>query len=87
VRFVNADTAYVFMQWFYAVTKDAGRSWSSWDVAGHLSERVFYNPKLVQDVAINGDGTGTMTLNPEGVRDKQAMTLRTQDFGVHWNVN
>lgn len=86
VRFVNDKTAYVFMQWWYTATTNGGVNWSTWDVAGHLPNRVYYNPQLIQDVFMNSDGSGTMTLNPEGIRNKEPLTLSTHDFGVHWDL-
>jgi hypothetical protein len=86
VRFVNDKTAYVFMQWWFKVTTDGGIKWSSWNVPGHLPDRVYYSPRLIQDVSMNSDGRGTMTLNPEGVRNKEQLTLYTHDFGLHWNL-
>lgn len=86
VRFVNDKTAYVFMQWWYIVTTNGGITWSSWDVAGHLSDRVYYNPLLIQDVSMTSDGAGTMVLNPQGTRSKEPLTLYTRDFGLHWDV-
>jgi hypothetical protein len=84
VRFVNDRVAYVFMQWWYAVTTNEGATWSTWDVPAHLPGKVYYNPRLIEEVAIKPDGTGTMTLNPEGVSSKERSTLSTDDFGVTW---
>ena len=86
VRFVNDRTGYVFVQWWLAVTTDGGRRWSIWDVPAHLPGRAYYNPRLIESVAIGGDGTGTMTLNPEGVASKTRLVLKTTDFGVQWDV-
>ena len=89
VRFVNERVGYVFMQWWYTVTVDGGRSWATWDVPAHLSGRAFYSPQLIDDVSIKPDGTGTMTLNPAGMAGKQPLTLYTGDLaspGVpSWN--
>ncbi len=86
VRFVNDRTAYVFVQWWYSVTTNGGQQWSTWDVAAHLQGRVFYNPRLIEQVVINPDGTGTMTLNPAGVKSKQRLTLHTENFGLEWTA-
>jgi len=84
--FVNDDTAYAYLQWRYLVTRNAGTTWSSWVVPEHLSDRTYYNTRLIQAVAVAPDGMGTMTLNPEGVRGGAALTLSTQDFGLHWSL-
>jgi hypothetical protein len=86
VRFVNHQTAYVFMQWWYSVTTDAGQSWSTWDVPAHLPGKAYYNPKLIETVAISPSGAGTMTLNPEGVPGKERLILYTEDFGRLWKT-
>jgi photosystem II stability/assembly factor-like uncharacterized protein len=86
VRFVGDRTAYVFMQWWYVVTTDGGDTWSTWDVPAHLPGRVYYNPRLIDQVAIAADGTGTMTLNPDGVVGKERLTLRTDNFGKSWTA-
>lgn len=85
VRFVNQQTAYVFMQWWYSVTTDAGRTWSTWDVPAHLPGRAYYSPRLIEDVTIASDGEGTMTLNPAGMVAKERGTLATDNFGRTWH--
>jgi hypothetical protein len=84
VRLVNEQVAYVFMQWWYAVTVDGGASWSTWDVAAHLPGKAFYNPRLIEEVSIKPDGTGAMTLNREGTAQKMPLTLVTNNFGIEW---
>jgi hypothetical protein len=86
VRFVNDRTGYAFVQWWFAVTTDGGRRWSIWDVPAHLPGRAYYNPRLIDAVEIAGDGTGTMTLSPEGVVNKQRLVLKTNNFGVEWSA-
>jgi hypothetical protein len=83
VRFVNEQVAYVYLQWRYTVTTDGGRNWTTWSVPDRL-KGVFYNQRLIEHVVIRPDGTGTMTLNPEGVAAKQRVTLETQNFGRDW---
>ena len=84
VQFVNRDVAYVYLQWWYAVTVNGGERWSTWDVPAHAAGRVFYNNTLIEKVSIQPDGTGTMTLNPQGVVEKRRLTLHTKDFGQQW---
>lgn len=84
VRFVGQRASYVFFQWWYRVTVDDGKTWHSWDVAAHMPGKVFYSATLIEDVLIRPDGTGTMTLNPEGVAGKVRLILHTKDFGQQW---
>jgi hypothetical protein len=84
VRFVGRSVAYLFLQWWYAVTVDAGRHWSTWDVPAHLPGKAFYNPRLIDGVSVGPDGSGTMTLNPDGLAQKQPTVLYTSDFGRQW---
>lgn len=86
VRFVGQRVGYVFFQWWYTVTVDDGKTWHMWDVAAHMPEKVFHSPGLIEDVSIAPDGTGTMTLNPEGVVGKVRLTLYTKDFGLQWTT-
>ena len=86
VRLVNARVAYVSLQWWYAVTVDGGARWSTWDVAAHLPGKVFYNPRLIETVSIEPDGSGRMALNPDGTVGKMPLTLVTSNFGIDWVV-
>jgi hypothetical protein len=86
VRFVDERTAYVYLQWWYRVTRDGGTTWNAWDVPAHLPDQAYYNPNLIENVTIRPDGTGSMTLNPEGTRQKTALRLGTDDFGVTWTA-
>ena len=87
VRFVSEDIAYVFMGWVYAVTTDAGRSWSVWQATTDLPRWQCCNYRLVQDVVLRDDGSGTMTLHTIPQRSGEVPRLETTDFGVHWHAN
>lgn len=84
IRFVNGAVAYVFLQWWYMVTVDEGRTWAIWDVSAKLPTLAYANPALIEEVVVAPDGTGTMTLNPAGTVSHQRMRLRTTDFGRQW---
>jgi hypothetical protein len=84
VRFVNQSVAYVFLQWWYMVTADGGRTWATWDVAAKLPTLAYASPSLIDDVVLAPDGTGTMTLNPVGTVSHERVRLRTTDFGRAW---
>jgi hypothetical protein len=85
VRFLNERVGFVFMGWMYAVTTDEGASWSVWDSSRDMPKRPCCNYRLVKDVHLQADGTGTMTLNlvPDRV---EVVQLRTIDFGRHWST-
>ena len=84
VRYVNDDIGYVFMGWMYAVTTDAGRTWSVWSAEKDLPDWQCCNYKLISDVTIGSDGRGEMRLNPIEGRRGEVAELRTNNYGRHW---
>ena len=86
VQFVDDKVAYVFMQWWYSVTLDGARTWTTFDVAKHFPEKAYYSPNLIDRVAIAPDGTGTMLLKAEGLVDKKPLALYSSDFGKTWTL-
>jgi len=84
VRFVSGSVAYVFLQWWYMVTVDGGRTWTTWDVPAKIPRLAYANPTLIEEVVVAPDGTGTMTLNPAGTINHERARLRTTDFGRAW---
>jgi len=86
VRFVNERVGFVFMGWMYAVTDDGGRTWAVWDAGHNLPNWLCCNYRLITDVQLNPDGTGTMTLNPIQDWRGEVPQLHTRDFGRHWSV-
>ena len=86
VQFVDDRVAYVFMQWWYAVTLDGARTWTTFDVASYFPDKAYYSPSLIERVAIAPDGTGTMLLNADGVVDKKPFALYSSDFGKTWTL-
>jgi hypothetical protein len=81
VVFVNSKVGYVFLYDKLAVTSDAGRSWSSWELAQANAE---WRPKraVIRDVALSADGSGTMTI--EVFASAAKLQLHTHDFGRSW---
>lgn len=86
VRFVNDQTAYIFMGWMYAVTTDGGQTWSVWDASKNLPKWQCCNYRLIQQVDIAPDGRGTMKLNPIPERRGEVAEIHTKDFGQHWTI-
>ncbi len=86
IWFVSDNVAYVFMQWWYAVTTDGGRTWTTFDVAKNFPDKAYYNSSLIERVAMAPDGTGTMLLRAEGLVDKKPLAIYTGDFGKKWTL-
>ena len=86
VRFVNDRVAYVFMGSRYAVTTDAGRTWSLWDAAKTLPRSVLGNYRGLEQVSLAADGKGTMQLEAATQVGGQGPDLKTTDYGYHWYV-
>jgi hypothetical protein len=84
VRYVNHDIGYVFMGWMYAVTTDAGSTWSVWSAEKDLPNWQCCNYKLISNVTLGSDGGGTMKLNAIEGRRGELPELRTNDYGRHW---
>jgi hypothetical protein len=86
VRFVNDRIGFVFMGWMYAVTTDGGATWSVWDAGSNLPKWECCNYRLISDVRLEPDGTGSMTLSPIQDRRGEVPQLRTKDYGRHWKL-
>lgn len=86
VHFVNDKVGFVFMGWMCAVTKDGGFSWSVWDAVKDLPDRQCCNYGLIQNVSIEANGSGVMSLKPIRERRGEVVTLLTKDYGQNWTV-
>ena len=84
MRFLNDETAYLFMEWMYAVTTDGGNSWSVWDATKDVGDWQWSKYGVISDVRIEPDGTGKMALNPIADSNRRVPDFRTTDFGRHW---
>jgi len=81
LRAVNADVAYFYIGWIYAVTSDGGKSWVVWDAENDLPGWQPADYRFITGVELQPDGKGTMRVS----------TLRfpydrlvTDDFGKTW---
>lgn len=81
IHFVNEQVGYVFMGWLYAVTTDAGRTWSVWDASKDPALSKTYNYNLIREVSISANGIGRILLNLTGDTEEE---LKTEDYGRHW---
>jgi hypothetical protein len=84
MRFVNDQVGYVFMGWMYAVTTDAGSTWSVWSADKNLPNWQCCNYGLIRDVKLGDNGDGVMQLNPIKGRQGEVPELHTMDYGKHW---
>jgi hypothetical protein len=84
VRRINHKVAYLFMGWMYAVTTDGGKSWTVWNAKRDLPGWQCCNYRLIGDVMLNADGTGTMMCNVIDTARGEVPRLLTRDFGRTW---
>lgn len=84
VRVVSEEAAYIFMEDKYAVTTNGGASWHVWNVKDGVSKIEYPGQFFITEVAVNPDGTGTLTVVPRS-SDRQALKLKTEDFGHSWS--
>lgn len=91
VRFVSDQTGYIFIDWMYAVTTDAGKTWSVWDATKKIPDwDGGYKYGGIRDVQLSPDGNGLMIMRPnDDPRRKDIIDIqfRTNDFGRHWDRN
>lgn len=85
VRFVNEDVAFVFMGSMFASTNDTGKSWIIWDGCKQVTAIQMCNYEGIKAVDLLSNGTGTMTVNPNGPERLPLPILRTEDFGLTWH--
>jgi hypothetical protein len=64
---------------------DGGSNWSVWRAEKDLPNWKCCNYKLIRDMRIAPDGTGTMNVNPIPQRSGEAPELHTKDYGRHWS--
>lgn len=86
IVFVNDNIGYIFMGWMYAITTDAGTTWSVWDAKKDLPDWECCNYVLIQKVDLAPNGVGTMTLTPITQRRGEVPKLFTKDYGRHWSA-
>ena len=77
---VNSRVAYFYVGWVCAATSDGAQSWSVWDARREVPQIPCCPYGLIENVRIDGDGVGTMTLDPA----RGLPSLTTTDFGRTW---
>lgn len=84
IRFVDDQIGYAYIGWMYAVTTDGGKTWNVWNAMSDLPNWQCCNYKLIQEVSLNPNGTGSMILRTIPGRSGEVPLLRTKDYGRHW---
>ena len=82
IHIVNDKIAYVYMGWLYAITVNGGETWEYWNAEDDLPSWKCCDSKLIQNVQVIADGSGTMTLNSQASKPSN---LYTKDYGKSWN--
>jgi hypothetical protein len=76
---INERIGYVFMIEKFAVTTDAGFTWSIWDISKVPSLKDDLSCRI-QSVRIVENGTGSMNIKCNAVEKR----LSTNDYGITW---
>ena len=84
VSFVSDDVGYIFMGSMVAATNDTGKTWSVWDGCKQTTAIQMCNYEGIKAIDLRSNGTGTMTVNPNGPDRLPLPTLHTADFGHTW---
>jgi len=90
IRFVSNQIGYIFTERMYAVTTDAGKTWSVWDATKNIPDWSGYKYGGIMDVQLSSDGNGLMIMRPRddpSRKDIIDIQFRTNDFGRHWDRN
>ena len=86
-RYVNDETAYIFMSDDFVVTVDGGRSWSVWKpiLPQPNGEKVYW---AFKEARVEADGTGKAKLwrYDEQVKEIVYVEIQTRDYGRSWSV-
>lgn len=84
VRFVNSQISFMFMGWMYAVTTDAGKTWTVWNAEKNWPDCQTCGHTWIKDVSLTTDGKGEMTTGLIGPNHSQAPQFHTSDYGKTW---
>lgn len=90
LRFVNPQISYVFFRNQYAVTTDAGKTWTLWDAWDANRNMQFEKYKLypsIEEVNIESDGRGRLRLYSISNKPMNQPELQTADYGESWHLN
>lgn len=85
VEFVSDRLAFVYMGRMYAVTTDAGRSWTLWDGIDYRFPKGRMGYDGIQGIELLTNGVGVMNVNLIGTDEH--LGLHTENYGVNWLVS
>lgn len=80
VQIVSPQVVCAFALAKYAVTTDAGHTWSEWDAAKMVPNLPSPLQTWIKEAHVSADGSGTMLLSSSPA----LFQLNTTDYGVHW---
>jgi len=83
IHFITDEICYAFFDFIYLVTTDGGKTWSGWNAEENLAGWKDGNPRFIRDVQLSLGGVGEMTLYS---KSDEILILRTEDYGLHWNI-
>ena len=87
VRFLSENIAYLFMGNMYAITTDAGQTWSIWKAPDEIFRGgKYYGYRYPNDIEVSVDGKGRMTIEPMEARSGPSHYLCTTDYGRSWRL-
>jgi hypothetical protein len=89
LQFANDNIGYIFVSSFLMVTTDGGKNWVIWDGEKYLQDEQYKQRNLspyIEEVKIESDGKGTMTLYRYFSERERGPNLYTEDYGHHWFV-
>ena len=84
VHFVTSQIGFVFMGWMYAVTTDAGKTWSVWNAKQDWPGWQCCNYELIKEVQLTDGGTGIMSVHVIDPNRGEVPKLYTSDYGRSW---
>lgn len=86
-RFLNEQTAYIYLAYDFAVTLDGGRTWKIWKPLFQESngQSSYW---AITEARVEADGTGQAKVEnyDEQKKARVALEIRTEDFGQSWHV-
>ncbi len=83
VRFIGERMAFLFLHFDYAVSTDAGLTWSLWNATENMPDWQSHRSYIL-NVQIKPTGDGTMLL--QSIDPAEQVQLKTRDYGKNWNA-
>jgi hypothetical protein len=86
-RFLNEQTAYVFLWGDFAVTLDGGRTWKIWKPFFPLSNGELTRWMIIEaSIEVDGRGQAKVETYDPQLGARVALEIITEDFGQSWRV-